>query len=199
MIPSAAAQHRGKHFDLLLTRELAAIEREHEQNLITLQKLERSIRRDNNRSKNHPRKKIPTLIDENSNEGTEKSSSSVISSTIYSQTQTQIDQALPQIFRRYHRQCFKAQRLPPIVKPSRKKQKSNELNWMDALQNENGDDTFTVLNERLPKLPSPDLITIQKRIHSFMEILPTYKGVQRGFDNFAPSSLYSRRAPVAMR
>jgi hypothetical protein len=203
MIPSAAAIHRGKHFDLLLARELAAIEREHEQNLITHQKLEKSIRRDNNRRKNFPQKKLSISIDENSNEQSEKSYSSVVSSNFYSQNQTQINQALPQIFRRYHRLCFKAQRLPPIVKFNRKTRENNELNWINFrrtnMHNENDDGAFTVLIDELPKISLPESTAMQKRIHSFMEILPTYKGVQRGFDNFAPSSLYSRRAPVAMR
>ncbi|CAF5111448.1 unnamed protein product, partial [Rotaria sp. Silwood1] len=39
----------------------------------------------------------------------------------------------------------------------------------------------------------------QKQIHSFIDTLPTYTGSQRGFDNFAPASLYSSRAPVIMK
>lgn len=203
MIPNAAAQHRGKHFDLLLTRELALIEREHEQNLIIHKKLERSILWDNNQRIKLHRKKISITNKEPVVNGqNEKSDSSVVSSTII--TQTQVDETLPHISPRFHRNCMKGQRLPPLIKSNRKKRRNNDTHWMPDLesthsQKEDASEIFTVVTEELPKVSLPELTPMQKQIRSFMETLPTYKGLHRGFDNFAPASLHSRRAPVAMR
>jgi hypothetical protein len=213
MIPNASVQHRVKHFDLLLARELEYIKREHQQNLITHKNLEKSIIRDSNRTINLNRKKILIPIHENFNEQNEKSSSSIVSSN-YNHSHIQIDETPSEVFPQFHRNCFKSRRLPPIVKLNRRKRTNNDIHWIASIQstnaqkenfseinaqNENFSDIYTVLTDELPKVSLPEPSPLQKQIRSFMETLPTYKGLQRGFDNFAPASLYSRRAPVAMR
>jgi hypothetical protein len=199
MIPTATAQHLGKHFDLLLARELALIEREHKQKLIIHKKLENSIRRDNYQSTNSNRKKISISIEEPFHKHNEKSRSS-ITSTHSNNSRNQIDEILPQMFPRYHRYCFKAQRLPPIVKLKRPKRTNNDSHWPN-IQKENIHEALTLLDEdeELPKVSLPELTPIQKQIRAFLDTLPIYKGVQKGFDNFAAGSIYSFRAPVAMR
>ena len=46
-----------------------------------------------------------------------------------------------------------------------------------------------------PLDPSP----IHKQVRSFLDALPSYKGVQKGFDSFAATSLYSYRKPISIR
>jgi hypothetical protein len=208
MILNPAVQHRVKHFDLLLARELVLLGRAHEQNLITYTKLEKSIRRDSDQLSN-PNLKKPSKLPPD--EFYHKMPSYIPEKTrlsISSTNNTQIDETLPQISpRRYRRTCFKPHRLPPIAKATttnRKKRPSNDLHWVTSFQpedtgKENISDTSTMIDEELPKAPLPELTRMQKQIHSFMGNLPTYKGVQGGFDNFAPSSLYSTRATVVMR
>jgi hypothetical protein len=207
MIPSPAVQHRVKHFDLLLARELVLLERIHEQNLLAQEKLEKSIRRDNQLLNSTRKKtsiisngpfehhKMPLLTNKNSDD------KSCLSASSITNNQDQIEETFTP---RYRRTCFKAHRLPPIVKANvsnRKKRPSKDLHWVASFQqDENVSDTVTtIIEEDLPKIPLPKLTPMQKEIHSFLESLPMYKGAHRGFDNFAPSSLYSTRAPVAMR
>ncbi|CAF3403798.1 unnamed protein product [Rotaria socialis] len=71
MLLNSAAQHRVKHFNLLLARELSYIERTHSQNLMSHQKLENSIRRANNQILNNNRTKICMPFDNIYNEQTE--------------------------------------------------------------------------------------------------------------------------------
>jgi hypothetical protein len=205
MIPNAAVQHRGKHFNLLLTRELALIQREHEQNLITHKKLERSIRRDNDRTMSIHGKKISvTPVQKKFYIRNDESSLSIVSSSInnYHDRQNLTDGKQPRISPRFYRHCFKGQRLPPIVKLNRRKQNHND--WIDDLQpknvqKENISEQWTLINESSSKVTLPELTPIQKQIHLFMDTLPKHKGLQKGFDNFGPASLYSHPAPVAMR
>ena len=216
MLLNATAQHRGKHFDLLLARELLLLEREHIQNVITLKKLERSIRRDNNQIPIPNRKKLSIpfsdIHDEhndtisyqnmriNRNKYSIEKPRLASISTIVSQNQS--DEATPAIFPRYRRYCMKGHRLPPLVKANksnRQKRSNKDLHWVANSPQANIDQIFPVLNEELPKAPLPELSPMEKQIQSFMKSLPTYKDIQRGFDNFGPSSLYSNRAPVAMR
>jgi hypothetical protein len=193
MIPSAAAQHRSKHFEQLLARELAYIERGHELNLLTYEKLERSILHERHRTLNVKRKK--SSIDENSSKQSEISRSSLIS-TARPHNPSLTNEKLPQINPKYHRQCYKSQRLPPIVKLKRTK---NDLHWIASIKSTNiENETFSLLTEEIPK-SLPELTPIEKKIHSFMESLPANKGVQKGFDNFAPAAIYSVRSPIAMR
>jgi hypothetical protein len=229
---NSTTQHRVKHFDLLLARELSLLEREHSQNLITHQKLENSIRRANNQSTNNNRNKqcIPfdniyneqaesldyhkiRLTNDNNNSNQRRRLSNGVNSTI-SQTPTIIDQiddfsdesSSFSLFRR-RRVCTKHQRLPPIVKANilhRQRRDSKNLHWMTNIQQSNihkddGNEPFTMLNEESSKPNLPELTPIQRQVRSFLETLPTYKGVQHGFDSFAPASLYSNRAPVTIR
>jgi hypothetical protein len=204
MIPSAAAQHRSKHFDQLLARELAFIERGHEQNLLTYEKLERSIRRDRKRTLNIKRNKFSLPpINEHSSRQSELSRSSFASSTTVNQ-QSIINDKLPAFIPKFHRQCYKPYRLPPIVKPTRPKQSKNDLHWLaiDRIQTANNqNEIVTFINEEIPKKTLLELTPtpIEQQIHSFMETLPIYKGVHKGFDNFAPAALHSNRTPVSMR
>lgn len=223
MILNPNAQHRVKHFDLLLAREIALLERECEQNLITYQNLENSIRRDNDRMLNSNRKNNTLPLGEihhehiitldhsqkqiyTNNFSNEKSVSSYSSSN---NSQCQTDEKESKLSHKYRRHCLKPQRLPPIIKatnvPNRRKPSTtNDLHWMGHFQQSNKrkdsvHDALSKINEELPKTTLPELTPIEKQVHAFMNSLPTYTGTQRGFDNFAPSSLYSIRAPVAMK
>ena len=232
MNPNAGVQHRVKHFDLLLARELSFIKREHSQNLLTHQKLENSIRRDNNQLSNNHRSRKSVQFENTFNGQTDsfdynkprtnsisinlnqKHRSSYGGSSGLSQNQSSIEQmdelsddASSYLSLRRRRFCTKAQRLPPIVKASisnRPRRESKTNQWMESFQQlnvrkENVSEPFIILNEESSKPKLPELSPIQRQVRSFLETLPTYKGVQRGFDSFGPSSLYSNRAPVAIR
>ncbi|CAF1105642.1 unnamed protein product, partial [Rotaria sordida] len=146
MLLNATAQHRVKHFDLLLARKLAFIEREHEQNIIIHKNLENSIRRDTNRKKTtlsfdeiyhepHQTLNYYKMNFSKNNYLNDKSSSSVVSSN-----QSQDDEIILQTSSKYQRQCSKHQRLPPIIKASllnRQKQSTDELHWIHHLRQTN--------------------------------------------------------------
>ncbi|CAF0951186.1 unnamed protein product [Rotaria sordida] len=232
MLRNSAAQHRVKHFNLLLARELSLIERTHSQNLITHQKLENSIRRANNQILNNNRTKISIPFDniyneqtesidyhklrmnDNNNNSNQKRRLSVGTCSNLSQNQTNSDQidefsddTSSFISLRRRRLCTKTQRLPPIVKATisnRQKRENKAHQWMINLpqsnkSKENLNEQLTILNDESSKSNLPELTPIQRQVRSFLETLPTYKGVQHGFDSFAPASLYSNRAPVAIR
>jgi hypothetical protein len=232
MNPNANVQHRVKHFDLLLARELSFIKREHSQNLLTHQKLENSIRRANNQSSsnNHrPRKSVQfdnTFNGQTDSFDYNKPRTNSISINLnqkhclsfsgnsgMSQNQSSTEQMdelsddTSYLSLRRRRFCTKAQRLPPIVKATisnRPRRESKTNQWMESFQQlnirkENVSEPFTILNEESSKPKLPELSPLQRQVRSFLETLPTYKGVQRGFDSFGPSSLYSNRAPVAIR
>ena len=166
MLLNSAAQHRAKHFNLLLARELSLIKREHEQNLITHQKLENSIRRATNQSSNTNRSKISIPFDHIYNEQTESLDYSKIHfndnnnnhsnqkrrlsfgvNSSISQNQTNTDQTgefsddtSSVISVRRRRFCTKVQRLPPIVKASvlnRQRYGSKSHQWMTNFQQSN--------------------------------------------------------------
>lgn len=192
MIPSAAVQHREKHFNLLLARELDYLEREHEQNLLTIEKLEKFVEFEHNQTKILRRRKhYLTPINHKSNEHYEPSviESSVVNSDIQSDVSTSSNH------RKYHRQCYKGQRLPPLTKSNRHKRKKLHSTSKSDIQSEN----FTLISEPLPAISVPKLTVLDQQIQTFMEALPKYQGLEKGFDNFAPSSLYSNRARIAMR
>jgi hypothetical protein len=220
MLPNASAQHRGKHYDLLLARELELIKREHEQNLITHKKLENLIRRDTNQIFNHNRNKkaLPfgeiyneqketldyhKIVIHTNNYANQKRNSSKGSS--HNRPDEPYDEPSPEVLPKHRRFCSKGRRLPPIVKsniPNRQKQSSKDVHWTTSVHQSNTqkeNEPFTVLPADFLKGRLPELPPIQRQIHSFLETLPTYKGIQCGFDNFAPSSLYSYHASVAMR
>ncbi|CAF1214349.1 unnamed protein product [Rotaria sordida] len=232
MLRNSAAQHRVKHFNLLLARELSLIERTHSQNLITHQKLENSIRRANNQILNNNRTRISIPFDniyneqtesidyhklrmnDNNNNSNQKRRLSVGTCSNLSQNQTNSDQidefsddTSSFISLRRRRLCTKTQRLPPIVKATisnRQKRENKAHQWMINLpqsnkSKENLNEQLIILNDESSKSNLPELTPIQRQVRSFLETLPTYKGVQHGFDSFAPASLYSNRAPVAIR
>ncbi|CAF0733873.1 unnamed protein product [Rotaria sp. Silwood1] len=237
MLLNSAAQHRVKHFNLLLARELSLIERKHSQNLITHQKLENSIRRANNQTLNNNRTKISIPFDNIYNEQTEsidhhkirmndnntnnnnnnsnpKRRLSIGACCTISQNQANSDQidefsedTSSFISLRRRRFCTNSQRLPPIVKATlsnRQKRENKTHQWMINLpqsskSKENVNEQLTILDEEPSQSNLPELTPIQRQVRSFLETLPTYKGVQDGFDSFAPASLYSNRASVAIR
>ncbi|CAF2334939.1 unnamed protein product [Rotaria sp. Silwood2] len=235
MLLNSAAQHRVKHFNLLLARELSLIERKYSQNLITHQKLENSIRRANNQTLNNNRTKISMPFDNiyneqtesidyhkiqindynnNNNNSNQKRRLSVGACSNISQNQTNSDQidefsddTSSFMSLRRRRFCTKSQRLPPIVKATisnRQKRENKTHQWMTNLpqsnkSQENVNEQLIILNEETSKSNLPELTPIQRQVRSFLETLPTYKGVQRGFDSFGPASLYSHHASVAIR
>lgn len=109
-------------------------------------------------------------------------------------------------FRR-RRHCTKTQRLPPIMKANalnQQKRENKNRHWTDSLQQtnkpkEDSTNRFTVLNDEISEPVLPELTLMQRQVRAFLETLPTYKGVQHGFDCFRPGSLYSNRAPIFIR
>lgn len=137
------------------------------------------------------------------------------SSSSFSQIQTNLDRndefsddTSSFISIRRRRYCTKTQRLPPIIKPNVSNQQKREhknRHWMDSYQRkdrskEDLTKRFTIFNDEVTPEPIlPELTPIQRQVRSFLETLPTYKGVQHGFDSFARASLYSTRAPIVIR
>jgi hypothetical protein len=137
-----------------------------------------------------------------------------ISNTSSSQNQTIFDRidefsddTLSSFSSRRRRYCTKNQRLPPIIKsttPNQKKRENKNHHWIASFQQTNTskkniDEPFTILNEEITKSNLSELTPIERQVRSFLETLPTYKGVQHGFDSFAPASIYSNRAPIVIR
>lgn len=218
MVTNSLIQHRTKHFELLLARELSLIEREHSQNLAIHQKLENSIRQANNQFSNTQRNKISLLSDSLYNERIGSKQNRLLSlGTIgsnSSQNQTNLDQlddfsddtSSYNSFRR-RRHCTKTQRLPSITRPNisnQQKQENKNQHRMASFQQsnltkENLNQPFTIFNDEITKPNLSEFTPIQRQVRSFLETLPTYKEVQHGFDSFAPASLYSNRAHIAIR
>ncbi|CAF3298109.1 unnamed protein product [Rotaria sp. Silwood2] len=212
---NANAQHRLKHLNLLLARQLTLIEHEHEKNLITYKNLETSTRRDSDQISNTNQKKISMSIDEiydeqsqifdypnrrlsTNNYLNDKSCSSMITS---SYTQSQINVSMVRNSSKYRRQCSKFERLPPIIKANisnQHKPSTSHVHSMNYFQQtdqckQNFTETFSSFNKNLSKQTLSETTRIEKQIQSFMESLPTYTGIQCGFDSFGASSLYSFR------
>ena len=197
MIPSAAVQHRLKHFDQLLAEELNYLQRGYEQNLVIYEKFEKSIRHDSDQIKILKRKKYSrtSMIDDDSIVSIEQAPSSIITSTHVSRS-TVTNQKLP----KFHRHCFKAQRLPPIVKLNREKRTKNEFSWLKNRSSANDENQpFIYMNDELPKMSRLETATVDERVQSFIDTLPPNKGLQKGFDNFAAAALYSRRSAILMK
>jgi len=234
MLSNSFIQHRAKHFNFLLARELSLIEREHSHNLLTHQKLENSIRRANNQLTNNHRTKISMPFNNIYNEqtgsidyhnlrsngnnqnlfpkrrqsiGTSSSNSSSQNQTNFDRMDEFSDDTLSSFSSRRRRYCTKIQRLPPIIKATtvnQQKRENKNNHWIASFQQlniskENIDEPFTILNEEITKSNLSELTPIERQVRSFLETLPTYKGVQRGFDSFAPASIYSNRAPIFIR
>lgn len=195
MIPNPTVQHRLKHFDQLLAEELSYLQRNCQQNLITYEKFEKSIRRDSEQIKVLKRQKYlrTPVIDDDSIVSMEHTSSSIIS-TRHIRSPTLIDETSPTILPKFHRQCYKPRRLPPIVKFRRDKRTNIDYSW---LKNSHENQPFTLLDDKLPNVSESS--PIDERVQTFMDTLPPNKGLQKGFDNFAAAALYSRRAPVLMK
>ncbi|CAF1196479.1 unnamed protein product [Rotaria sp. Silwood1] len=213
---NAIAQHRLKHINLLLAHELALIEREHEKNLIAYKNLTTSICRDYDRISNLNQNKISLSIDEiydeqsqtfdypkkqlsTSNYLNDKSCSSIISSNY---TRSQIDVSIVRNSSKYRRQCSKLERLPPIIKANisnQHKPSTSNLHSMNYFQptdkrKQSFTETFSSFDKNSSKKTIPEITPIQKEIQSFLESLPTYTGIQCGFDSFGSSSRYSFRS-----
>jgi len=229
MLLNSNVHNRVKHFDILLARELSLIEHEYSQNLMTYQRLENSIRRDNKQSSNSNRTKISIPFNNiynqrtesidyhkvcsigNNNNDNSNQKRRLSSSTSSNMSQNPIDDSDNDTSSskslRYRRYCTKNQRLPLMLKAAisnRQKRKSQNYHWMESYQQlkkpkDNANEPFRIFlgKSSNPSLPQPS--PIQKQVRSFLETLPTYKGIQHGFDNFAPASLYSNRSPIIIR
>ncbi|CAF1201629.1 unnamed protein product [Adineta ricciae] len=214
-------QHRVKHYDLLLSRELANLQREHSQNLITYEKFENSIRRDSKQNCQMSRRKISTPSEYScheqidafdyrkvcSNSFKRRLSSSTSSNHSQHQLDDFDDDTVSYSSFKQRRYSTKNQRLPPMVKATsneRGKNRNKNQYWMANFQQtnkskENPFEPFTIVIEETPVPIRPEPTPLQRQIRSFLNNLPTYRGIQNGFDNFAPSSLYSNRPPIVIR
>jgi len=214
-------QQRNKHLDLLLLREKELLKVQHEQNLIRYKKLEQINRHESKQIPICTRSILSTPLDELYNEQTpiinqhkkrmhtndypiEKSNKPIDN---LNHRPHELNEQPSQPVRKYRRLCVKAHRLPPIVTShvnNREKRANKPVHRMATFQqtnkeNENANDIFAALNQKVSQPIVRERSHVKKQIHSFMDTLPAYEGAQKGFDNFAPSALYSTRATVAMR
>jgi len=193
-------QHRAKHFDLLLARKLAFIEREHYQNLLLHQKLENSIRRASLQSSNVKKPKFIVPFETSSSLSHHTNNKDRRTSNACStNNQTRVssdhfdelsDDSLSSVSFRTRLYTGKNQRLPSITKINKQKSTYQWLNPFQEMDSFSNQTNKTIL---------PEISPIQKQIRSFLDRLPRYEGIQRGFDSFAPASLYTNRAPVIIR
>jgi len=221
MVSNTLVQNPDKHFDLLISRKIVLIKRQHEQNLITYKKLEKIILHESKRIPICRGKKISIPLDEvykeknaiiNQHEKRMQTNDDPIENSDVPMDNSdnlpdQLDDKPSQPVPKYRRPCVKARRLPPIV-PShvtnREKRSSNPVDRMSSAQqsnkqNENVNGIYVAFHQELSKRILRETSHVSKQIHSFMGTLPAYKGAQKGFDNFASSALYSTRATVAIR
>lgn len=215
MIFNSITQHRAKHIDLLLARQLALIEREHAFNLLTHQRLENSIRRINDSSS-----KLSTPFNqfENKSNGPSEShqqrysnqkrrlsvgtgSSSSASSRHY------LDELSDDLSTSSQRRRVwtKSQRLPPISRPTeRKRVHPSNRHWMNNFQaidltKEHFPSTLPILNDEISKPIREELTPLQRQVRAFLAKLPSNKEIQHGFDGFAAAAHYSNRNTIAIR
>ena len=212
MAVNLAVLHRAKHFDLLLSRQLVSIQREHGVNSTIHQKLENAIRRE------YPRNYVSVPFHEIYDERTETfdhrkmrlkrndgwnsmvHSSTDSSSVTENQTDASASDPSSESSPRRRRYCTKVQFLPPIVrsnKSHRRKQTSGDLPLISPLG------TSTVAEGNLSGPMSnrtvDSMALIQTKVDSFLQTLPTSKNVRSGFDSFASASLYVTRTPICIR
>ena len=218
MIFNSIAQHRARHIDLLLVRQLASIEREHAQNLIAHQKLENSIRRVGYPSaNNHLRKHPPPFhhIEQQPTGSIEShqlrysspkrrlsvgtGSSSASSRTYLDECSDDFSTSTSSQRRRY---CTKSRRLPPIAKTNnqRKREHPNQ-HWMANFQQidlskEYLPESWPTFDDELSKPVQEELPPLQRQIRAFLARLPSNKEMQHGFP---ATALYFNRAPVAIQ
>jgi hypothetical protein len=221
MDASPHVQQRNKHLDLLLLREKELLKGQHEQNLIIYKKIQQIIRHESEQIPICTRSILSTPLDEFYNEQNliinqnkkrmhtndypiEKSDKTIDN---LNHRPHELNEQPSQPVRKYRRLCVKAHRLPPIVTShvtNREKRANKPVHRMSTFQqtnkeNDNANEIFAALNQKISKPIVQERSHVKKKIHSFMETLPAYEGAQKGFDNFAPSALYSTRATVAMR
>ncbi|CAF1197942.1 unnamed protein product [Adineta ricciae] len=191
MVTNPHVQSRVKHYEILLSREVVLLERQREQNLTTLKKLEQTIRHEKERhSAKNQQNRNAHILERSQNTRMHGSN----------------EKASPFV-PKFRRLCTKAHRLPPITKsciPSTEQRLTNDrVRHLDneTIDKENEDlhDLLLTITNQLAKHSALETTKVDKQVHSFIEALPEYKGVQQGFDSFAPSSLYSTHATVAMR
>lgn len=221
MVTNPHVQNRVKHFDQLLSREIELIQRQHEQALVRYKKLEQNIRYESKKIPKCTRQKISIPLEEihNGENQTNKPNKKRmhtdddsrekfnISIENFNHRSNQSNEKPTQPVLKYRRLCTKSQRLPPIVPshiPRRDKRSNNNPHWRTNFQqsnkeNDNMNDIVSALNEQFSKRTARETTETEEQVESFKKTLPKNEGVQKGFDNFAPSALYSTRATVAMR
>ena len=207
MVTNPHVQSRVKHYEILLSREVVLLERQREHNLTTLKKLEQTIRHE---SKKIPicsrRKDLVPLEERHSAKNQQNRNAHALGRSQNTRTQGSNENASPFV-PKFRRLCTKAHRLPPITKsciPSTEQRITNDRvrrldNETIDIENEDLHDLLVTITNQLAKHSASETTKVDKQVHSFIEALPEYKGVQQGFDSFAPSSLYSTHATVAMR
>lgn len=214
MIFNSITQHRAKHIDLLLARQLALIKREHAFNLLTHQRLENSIRRMNdqpsklatpfNQIENKPNGSMESHHQRSSNQKRRLSigtgSTSSASSRYYLE---EFSDDVPTSSQR-RRLCTKAQRLPLISRPTERKRVNPNRQWMTNFQpidltTEHFPESLPILNDEISKPIREELTPLQRQVRAFLAKLPPNKEIQHGFDGFAAAALYSNRGTIAIR
>ncbi|UJR13459.1 hypothetical protein I4U23_000473 [Adineta vaga] len=215
MVTNPHVQSRVKHFELLLSREKVLLERRYDQNISTYKKLEQTIRHESKKIPICSRRKESIPIDELYNEENRPenqrkkrihSFDNPYNKSTTNQTQFSNEKTSP-FLPKYRRLCTKAHRLPPITGaciPSTEKRihqqriRQNDNETIDR-ESEILNDLIKDINDQLSKRTTTETNKVDRQVHSFMDTLPEYKGLQKGFDNFGPSSLYSTRVTVAMK
>ena len=209
MLVNAAVQHRVKHFDLILSRELAFLQRQYEQHLISHDRFARAVRHQTKESNvSPPLKEIyneeTQTVDYRKLRKKKKKKFAdrrpSIESSVLSQLQSDVSSShetssqLSQSRRRY---CTKAQPLPPICSHrARRTSRSSyekDFHWISNFS----PSTSTLVKENDARLN--DFGAVDEEIQSFLRTLPNANEIHHGFDSFASSSLYSTRGAVPMR
>lgn len=221
MILNSIAQHRARHIDLLLARQLASIEREHAQNLLAHQKLENSIRRNSYQSTtNHLRKhsspfhhieqkqigSIESQQLRHSNQNKRRlsigtGSSSASSRNYLDECSDNFSTSTSSQRRRY---STKYQLLPPITRTNQTNQRKRDhskQHWMANLQRidmnkEYLPESWPIFNDELSKPIQEELPPLQRQIRAFLATLPSNKETRHGFP---ATALYSNRAAIAIQ
>ena len=207
MLLAPVVHPRVKHFDIQLARELSLIEREHSQNVSLYQQLENSIRQTTVPLARKNRHKLCISFNDIYNKQTEAIDYHQIfmreSHLSDAKRRCSVDPcggaSRPPTSKvsshdAARQGSSRIQRLPPIIKldlSNRQRRKSKHLHWMANYQQSNLETGAFQLHS--DESFSPKLAPLQREVRSFLATLPTYKGVQQGFDSFAASSVYSHR------
>lgn len=212
MLLNPICHQRLKHFDLLLAKELTIIEREHFYNIVSHRKLENTIRQDSTKTSINERRNVSIPFDDIFNErtgtidchryqvfqrhtGQQQNSHSTVNNRFERCRSSNVG--------KYHNEDLlaksKVPRLPAIIKASlnvRERRDSKNMHWMTTLEQihrkkPKDPEVFAIWNDDATMKSEPKRTVIQQQVRTFLNTLPIYQGVHKGFDSFGVNSLHS--------